>query len=269
MFVVLRLLAFAGLISFCLGSAASAMPENIGRADRVKNTVTGQLGGKRTRLKVGTSVFRKQRIRARANSSAQIRFKDDTRLAVNANASVVLDKAVFSGKKPKSLVLKAARGAFRFASGNLRKDAYKIITPSSTVGVRGTMMDVFVGGRGETIILLLQGRLQACNKAGQCRVLSNPCDCVRIERNGRMTVSRGLTRAVLRGNRAKRVAPFMFYQSQLLNSMKVNRWIVRRCVDAANPEGYDFNGDPADNDGPSGPPQGGGGGRGGGGEGDP
>ncbi len=268
MSVVLRLLAVASLFVVSMAPMAISAPENIGRADRVKNNVTGQLGGKRSRIKVGTSVFRKQRIRAGSNSAAQFRFKDNTRLAVNANASIVLDKAVFSGAKKKKFVLKAARGAFRFASGTLRKNAYKIITPSSTVGIRGTMFDMYVGRGGETIIMLLQGRLQACNRSGSCRTLKTPCDAFRINRNGRMTASRGLTRAVLRGTSAKRVAPFMFLQGQLLNRMKVGRWIVRRCVDANEFDGHDTNGDGTGNNGPADPPDGGGnGGHGGDGEG--
>lgn len=238
---------------FLLGalSAVSHAADNIGRADRVKNNVTGQLKGKRSRLKAGSSVFRNQRIRAGRDSAAQIRFRDDTRLAVNANASVVLDDAVFSGGKKKKLFLKAAKGAFRFASGNLRKDAYKIVTPSSTVGVRGTMFDLFIGRRGETIIMLLQGKLQACNRSGACRTLSNPCDSIRINRNGRMVSSRGLTRRVLGGNRAARVAPFMYFQGQLLNSMKVNRWTLSRCVDI---DGSDWRDVEGNSDGPPDPP---------------
>ena len=146
---------------------------------------------------------------------------------------------MFSGRKKNKLFLKAARGAFRFASGSVRKDAYKIVTPSSTVGIRGTMFDMFIGGRGETIILLLHGRLQACSRAGNCRTLTNPCDAIRITRGGRISTGRGLTRSVLGGNRASRVAPFMYFQSQLLTSMTVGRGTVRQCVDVGDTDAPD------------------------------
>ncbi|MCP5084254.1 MAG: hypothetical protein GY948_21410 [Alphaproteobacteria bacterium] len=237
-----------------------AAPENIGRADRVKNSVTGQIGGRRSKISAGDSVFQNQRIRTRSNSTAQFRFKDNTRLAVGANSSIVLDKAVFSGGSSEKLVLKAARGAFRFASGKLRKKAYKIVTPSSTVGIRGTLFDVFIGRSGETILTLLQGSLTACNSSGACRTIKDPCGCLRIDRNGTFTSSTGLTQAVLKGNSASRVAPFLHFQSGLLRSIQAPRWLIRKCTSGSATDGQDTDGSGGDGAGPGN----GGGGNGGG-----
>ncbi len=210
--------------------SSHAAPENIGRADRVQNTVTGQLGGKRSKIARGDTVFRNQRIRTRSNSTAQFRFKDNTRLAVGSNSSIVLDEAVFSGGSKEKLVLKVARGAFRFASGRLRKRAYKLVTPSSTVGVRGTLFDIFVGRGGETILTLLNGSLTACSSSGACRTINDPCACLRIDQNGRITSSTGLNQAVLRGTPATQAAPFLHYQSRLPRSIRAPGWLIAKCT---------------------------------------
>ncbi|MEM1197867.1 MAG: FecR domain-containing protein, partial [Pseudomonadota bacterium] len=191
--------AMAILIYLFTANSEQAGAETIGRADRIQNTVTGLIDGRSRTLSRGDEVFRDQRIRTRAHSTAQFRFIDNTRLAVGASSSIVLDEAVFSGGSDEKLVLKAARGAFRFVSGSLRKRAYQVVTPSSTVGVRGTMFDVFVGSGGETILTLLQGELTACNGAGACRTLRDPCGCLRIDQDGNFTTSTGLTRRILQG----------------------------------------------------------------------
>ncbi len=256
------LIAATGAIVWIGGSIAHAAPENIGRADRIKNTVTGQIAGRRGPITVGDSVFQNQRIRTRSNSTAQFRFKDNTRLAVGANSSIVLDDAVFSGGTNDKLILKAARGAFRFASGRSKKDAYKVVTPSSTLGVRGTLFDVFVGRSGETIVLLLQGAVTACNSSGECQTIKDPCGCLRIDRNGTFTSSSGLSRAVLRGTRPSQASPFMHNQFGLLNSLKAPGWLVAKCTAASSTGGQDTegSGDPADSGGDSGHGNGGDGG---------
>ena len=244
------ILAATGFVLLFGTTISHAAPENIGRADRVKNSVTGQIGGRRSKISAGDTVFQNQRIRTRSNSTAQFRFKDNTRLAVGANSSIVLDKAVFSGGSDEKLILKAARGAFRFASGKMRKKAYKLVTPSSTVGIRGTLFDLYIGRSGETILTLLQGSLTACNGAGACRTIKDPCGCLRIDRNGTFTSSTGLTQAVLKGNRASRVAPFLHFQSGLLRSIQAPRWLIRKCTSGSATDGQDTDGSGGDGAGP-------------------
>jgi outer membrane immunogenic protein len=66
--------------------------------------------------------------------------------------------------------LKVSKGAFRFLTGLAPKDSYEIRTPVAFLGTRGTVFDLYVGRAGETAVLLLQGAVQVCNLAGQCRL---------------------------------------------------------------------------------------------------
>ena len=168
---------FAKFLAVCaaLALAATAAPDaraadDIGGATKIVRTVTGRLAGSTARLGRGDRVFRNQRLRAASRSLGQFQFKDGTRLALNANASVKLDRFVYAGGgSPSRMLLRAARGAFRFATGSMPSKAYKIITPSSTIGVRGTWFDVYVGRRGQTIVTAIYGTVEACNRRGQCR----------------------------------------------------------------------------------------------------
>ena len=234
--------AAAGLFLLLTHSGVLDAAEMIGQADRIQNNVTAIMEGRSRTLSRGDTVFRDQRIRTRAHSTAQFRFIDNTRLAVGANSSIVLDDAVFSGGSDEKLVLKAARGAFRFVSGSLRKRAYQVVTPSSTVGVRGTMFDVFVGSGGETILTLLQGELTACNGDGACRTLRDPCGCLRIDQDGGFTTSTGLTRRILRGTPSSQAAPFLHFQSNLLRSIQAPRWLVAKCTGGSATDGHDTDG---------------------------
>jgi hypothetical protein len=61
------------------------------------------------------------------------------------------------------------KGTFRFITGSQKKDAYSIETPSATIGVRGTVFDVYVDGSGDTLVLLHEGEVNICNKTRTCR----------------------------------------------------------------------------------------------------
>ena len=61
------------------------------------------------------------------------------------------------------------KGAFRFITGASPKAAYEIKTPTATMGVRGTVFDVFVADDGETVVLLHEGGVDVCSAPGSCK----------------------------------------------------------------------------------------------------
>ena len=261
------MMRISAILALCLAVATqlTAAPdvlaaEDIGGAKKIIRTVTGRLSGAATRLNKGDRVFRNQHLRAGRASLGQFQFRDDTRLALNANSSVKLDKFVYAGSGINTqLLMKAARGAFRFATGNMPSRAYKIITPSSTIGVRGTWFDVFVGRRGQTIVTVLYGEIEACSNGGQCRTLSNQCESVRIEPNGQIVDAARPDATILADETPQRAIPFLISQSKLLRSMRIPNRAASRCSGLAEAE-------PENNiDGASGDPDGGGDSDGGGG----
>ena len=129
------------------------------------------------------------------------------------------------------------------------------------MGIRGTLFDLFIGRQGETIVTLLQGSLTACSGSGACRTIKDPCAYLRIDRSGNITSSTGLTQAVLKGNPASRVAPFLFFQSGLPRSIQAPSWLIRKCTSGSSTDGQDTDGSGGEGSG-AGSPGGNGGGSG-------
>jgi hypothetical protein len=67
-----------------------------------------------------------------------LQFKDNSNLKVGSNSSVHLDQFVYDpNKSTGAIAMQATRGTFRFVSGSLGSETYKIKTPYGTLGVRG------------------------------------------------------------------------------------------------------------------------------------
>ena len=96
-------------------------------------------------------------IAARMKPNTRLVFLDDTNLTLGPDSSVVLDRFVFDPDPSQaSFVMTATKGIFRFASGKLPKNAYRLNTPAATIGIRGTLLTFSVdpagGDRGETVV---------------------------------------------------------------------------------------------------------------------
>lgn len=92
--------------------------------------------------------------------SANITFKDDTKVKVTENSKLLIDDFVYDAKKSDAgkLVIKAAMGTVRYASGQVAKNnpqAVDIKTPTATVAVRGTDFTMTVDETGESLVVLV------------------------------------------------------------------------------------------------------------------
>ncbi len=189
--------------------------EQVGQAVLIKTEVTGAGGA----LAVEDPVHRDEQIRTSISGLGQFTFRDGTRLAVGAGSSVTIDKFVFDDSGAvKKLTINAAKGSFRWMSGNSNHSAYQIVTPAGTIGVRGTAFDFYVGANGTTAVVLLNGAAQFCG-AGGCRQLKQQCDCVVAKRNGQISEPRRVNRDVLKTLGNQRALPFLSGDQQLSGRM--------------------------------------------------
>ena len=197
-----------GIAGFCL-ALSSAWPalasEPVGQATLIRTEVSGQAGP----IIVNDEVHRDERIRTSQSGLGQFIFRDGTKLAVGWGSSVVIDKYVFDDSDSvKRLSIKAAKGTFRWVSGNSKSSAYQIQTPAGTIGVRGTAFDFYVGPDGTTAVVLLNGAASFCGPGG-CRQLQQRCDCVIARPNGNMTDAQPVNRTVLQRLGNQRALPFL------------------------------------------------------------
>jgi hypothetical protein len=122
-------------ILFALQATISHAQEAIGKATSVIPQAEGSHAGP---LSGGSSVYSKETVRTGQAGQVDLQFKDNSNLKVGANSSVHLDKFVYDpNKSTGEVAIQATRGSFRFMTGSLGSETYKIKTPYGTLGVRG------------------------------------------------------------------------------------------------------------------------------------
>lgn len=93
----------------------------------------------RVRVSIRDTVFRNKAMETVKNGAMRIRFGDATSLRIGSESLVVLDDYVYAPDNGGSkMTLRFSKGVFRFVTGKMNKQAYRIITPSATIGIRGT-----------------------------------------------------------------------------------------------------------------------------------
>jgi hypothetical protein len=133
--------------------------QDIGNTQVVVNDVKGVIGTQEPAvLHAGIDVFQNEVVRTGEKSASRVKFQDNTDLSVGASSEVTLDHFVFDPDPTKSQVaLSIAKGVVRFTTGSLPKSAYKISTPTATIGVRGTILTITVALDGTTVVSVEDG----------------------------------------------------------------------------------------------------------------
>ncbi len=156
--------------------SAKAAQDASGTAEKVAQSANASGSEGARELETEGAVFMGDQISTNRSGRAQIRFVDNTRIVIGPAARLTIDAFVFSGKTAETVTLSAVRGAFRFITGNSRKQAYLIKTPVMTIGVRGTGLDGFVEpGTGRTTVAIYEGAAELCDRNGQCIQVGETC----------------------------------------------------------------------------------------------
>jgi hypothetical protein len=157
-------------VALVVAADASATEPEVGTTVLIKNKVTGKLGTDERQLKTGFRVHRNELLQTGPKAQAELKLDDNTKLALGPDAELLLDEyAVAAGSDTKTIALKLLKGTFRFLTGNTASESYKIDTPSATIGIRGTILDIYIGPGGDTFVLLHQGEVEICSRARSCR----------------------------------------------------------------------------------------------------
>lgn len=147
------LLAILLAISFPCWSAIGVVADHKGNGceiQRNKNKLSGNKGSEIESMDTFTT----------ASCSANITFKDDTKVKVTENSKLLIDDFVFDPKKSDAgkLTMKAAMGTVRYTSGQIAKgnpQSVDIKTPTASIAVRGTDFSMTVDETGESLVVLV------------------------------------------------------------------------------------------------------------------
>ena len=150
-----RLLLFAIIIFFALsmgGKAVSAAPSPIiGTLQRVSGTATVVRQDQILPAKAGLEIQANDTLRTGSDGSIGVVFQDDTFLSLGPGSVLVIDEFVYAPRQGKlSLAFRMMKGTAVYLSGLIAKlapDSVHFVTPSASVGVRGTKFAVKVEER--------------------------------------------------------------------------------------------------------------------------
>lgn len=179
--VVLRRAAVAATLAavaaIVAAAPAAAQGDPLGTALAVRPTAEGELGGTRVTLVDGATLFQGQTIATDATGEVQILFADDTRMVVGPSSTLVIETYLLQNPNTVgNLTVNALGGTFRFISGTSPPSNYHINTPTGTIGMRGTQLDVTVDDEQALVyIIVYQGEVFFCNLAGVCVDLEARC----------------------------------------------------------------------------------------------
>ena len=116
----------------------------------------------------------------------QILFRDKTTLTAGPDSAVKVTRANYdAGSGTGNVVINVTKGAFRYVTGNTN-GSHTIVTPLSTVGVRGTVIEGYVMPGGYEVFVLIEGAFRTCSR-GNCQNVNTPGTYVMVNRGGNVT----------------------------------------------------------------------------------
>lgn len=161
-FVMLLCAGFAG------AGFSSTLPE-AGIVVMANGQVTALDADKGSRTLTRRSpVFVGDKLITQPNSQLQLRMKDGAMIAIGPDAEFIVKAYAYnaSGDQKDSAVLSLVQGGLRTISGSIDKSAYRMETPSTTLGIRGTIFDVYVNSDGTTTVVLREGGVDVTGENG-------------------------------------------------------------------------------------------------------
>jgi len=163
--------------------AAMAEPTKVGQAEIIRNEVVNVGEAGLIRINVGDEVVRDEVIRTSADSDARFGLIDNTKLTLGPGSELKIDRAVYSGdSRYKQITIRLTEGAFRFITGNSDKKSYRIETPTASIGVRGTILDIQISEK-QTLVALQDGNASVC-AGSKCTQLLERGHTANVTREG-------------------------------------------------------------------------------------
>lgn len=161
--------AFASFAALLTSSASADVIGNVILQDYRGATATPEGAQEAKPIYYQDQVEALDTVQTGDGGATSMRFLDETRFDVGPNAMVKLDDFVFD---PMSAIgagkISMAVGAFRYVGGKMKSDEnVKLVTPTSTMTIRGTELVIYVGLDGTTEVNVIEGAVdvQVCDKA--------------------------------------------------------------------------------------------------------
>ena len=233
-----RLAVFLMAISIvALAENATADTADIGKATSITTIVTGTLATDAIALKSGDTIFQNETIATDASGIGQFQFRDETKLAVGPGSTIILDNFVYDSETSKAkIVINLSQGALRFITGKSNHDAYEIVTPTATIGVRGTVFDIYARPDGELALAMIDGAVEVCSQGGACRLHDVIGKFLHMSPKGLFSIRDTWDGSFLKDVPFKLALPFLSDQNSLVPSFRGRTATIRKYASATGKE---------------------------------
>ena len=197
--IILRSLVAVLVLGLISLTTVQAQAENaeIGNVEEIRVALYGTLaGGDSERLYENDHVYADELIETVKKSGALIRFLDETDLWLGASSQMTLDTFIYDPNQGTGeLVAELGVGLFRFVTGNMPNENFRVLTPVATIGIRGTDFSVAVAENGATEVSVFSGQVSVSPRGGGAAQSVNPGETASVaSATGSVSVSpSGLT----------------------------------------------------------------------------
>jgi hypothetical protein len=131
-----------------------------------------------------SSIFVGDKLSTGTASQMQLRMKDGALISLGPDAALIIkayaDDA--AGDKKDAAVLSLVQGGLRTISGSIDKSTYRMETPIATLGIRGTVFDVYVKDSDTTVVILREGGVDVTGDTGVVQKMDAAGLAVVVER---------------------------------------------------------------------------------------
>lgn len=165
------------MMTFGLSTATAATLPQAGTVIMTSGQVTAVGSDQENRtLSRRATVYVGDRLKTSSDAQVQLRMKDGAMISIGPESEFFIgaysDDA--TGDKKDGAVLKLMQGGLRTITGSIDKASYRLETPVATLGIRGTVFDVFVKGDGTTTVVLRDGAVDVTGESGVVQKLDLP-----------------------------------------------------------------------------------------------
>lgn len=229
-----RVVATTIAVTCAMHCARVAADDSIGNATAITTSVTGTTNDALVAIASGDAVFHDEAINTDGNGIGQFELRDQTRLAVGPNSTVTLDDFVYDSSTSASrVVIGLTTGTLRFITGKSDHDAYRIVTPTATIGVRGTVFDLATSASGEVAVAMIDGAIDVCPNGRACFRHTAIGTFLYMTRDGIVSLHDRWDDALFDGLTLSTAMPFLTDQNRLLPALRGEATTVSRYLSEA------------------------------------
>ncbi len=171
--------------------------EIVGVIQNVKNVVYGTLhDNPRSPKNERDAVFHDELLETVDEGALIVQLMDNTELTMGSNSSLIIDEMVYDPQSNNGkAVVNFLSGVFFYTSGLLPKKNILLITPTASIGIRGTDIQINISTNGATSVGVVSGQITVTSRLTQNTRAVEAGNSISVDSDGSLSsVSEGISK---------------------------------------------------------------------------